>query len=261
MVVHFRVYVFVPNLHCNKNTNKMKTKVPLKLIALVILLGFTTQTFSKSKNNTIMNDSKKETIGLLVIMKAKPGKEQEVKDFLLGGLSLVQNEPQTVAWFAFQIDESTFGIYDTFQAEEGRQAHLTGEVAKALLANASDLLESFEAKTSIQPVDMIASSHKTGEQNKGLLVLMTAKEGKSQDVENFLNAGKQLVGEESKTLSWYAVKLNDTTYAIFDTFTGDQGRDAHLTGKVASALMENAPVILEGFEASAIQKIEIIASK
>ncbi|MBL0682700.1 antibiotic biosynthesis monooxygenase [Aquimarina mytili] len=98
-------------------------------------------------------------------------------------------------------------------------------------------------------------------QNKGLLVIMKSKEGKVTDVENFLNVGKQLVSDESKTLSWYAIKIDATTYAIFDTFTDDLGRDAHLTGKVAAALMENAPVLLDGFEASAIQKIDIIASK
>ncbi len=239
----------------------MKTKIPLQLTILVLLLGFSTQTFSNPKNTNIMNDAKKETIGLLVIMKAKPGKEQDVKNFLLGGLSLVLQEPQTVSWFAFQIDERTFGIYDTFEVEEGRQAHLSGEVAKALLANASNLLENFDAQTSIQPINVIASNHKAGFQNNGLLVIMKVKQGKSGDVENFLNAGMQLVGNEPKTLSWYAMKLDDTTYAIFDTFAGDAGRNAHLTGKVAAALMENAPVILEGFEASAIQKIDILASK
>tara|TARA_Y100001934_G_C12302719_1_gene750778 strand:+ start:293 stop:1012 length:720 start_codon:yes stop_codon:yes gene_type:complete len=239
----------------------MKTKIPLKLTFLVFLLGFTIQTFSKSKNTNIMNSTKKETIGLLVIMKAKPGKEQDVKKFLLGGLALVNQEPQTVSWFAFQIDNNTFGIYDTFEVEEGRQAHLTGEVAKALLANAGDLLENFDPSTDIQAIDVLASSHKSGLQNKGLLVTMKSKEAKTKDVENFLNVGKQLVGDESKTLSWYAIKIDATTYAIFDTFADDSGRDTHLTGKVAAALMENAPVLLDGFEASAIQKIDIIASK
>lgn len=239
----------------------MKTKVPLKLAFLVFLLGFTIQTFSKSKNTNIMNSTKKETIGLLVIMKAKTGKEQDVKNFLLGGLALVNQEPQTVSWFAFQIDNNTFGIYDTFEVEEGRQAHLTGEVAKALLANAGDLLENFDPSTDIQAVDVLGSNHKSGLQNKGLLVIMKSKEAKTTDVENFLNVGKQLVGDEPKTLSWCAIKIDATTYAIFDTFADDSGRDTHLTGKVAAALMENAPVLLDGFEASAIQKIDIIASK
>ncbi|GAA3628340.1 putative quinol monooxygenase [Flavivirga jejuensis] len=208
-----------------------------------------------------MKSTKEEIIGLLVTMKAKSGKEQDVKNFLLSGLALVNNEPQTVSWFAFQIDESTFGIYDTFKVEAGRQAHLTGEVAKALLANAENLLESFDVNVSIRPVSVLASNHKAGTQNKGLLVIMKAKAGKSTDVENFLQVGKQLVGDEPKTLSWYAIKLDDMTYAIFDTFAEDTGRDAHLTGKIAATLMENAPIILENFEATAIQKIDILASK
>ena len=61
----------------------MKTTIPLKLVLLVFLLGFTTQSFSKTKNTNIMNSTKNETIGLLVIMKAKPGKEQDVKNFLV----------------------------------------------------------------------------------------------------------------------------------------------------------------------------------
>lgn len=259
--IHSTVLCFTPNLHCNKKTRKNENYSSIKISAPSFLLGFTTQTFSKTKNTNIMNSTKNETIGLLVIMKAKPGKEQDVKNFLLGGLALVNQEPQTVSWFAFQIDSKTFGIYDTFEVEEGRQAHLTGEVAKALLANAGDLLEDFDPSTDIQPTDVLASNHKSGLQNNGLLVIMKSKEAKTADVENFLNVGKQLVSDEPKTLSWYAIKIDATTYAIFDTFADDSGRDAHLTGKVAAALMENAPVLLEGFQATAIQKIDIIASK
>ena len=98
----------------------MKFKSLIKLSSLVLMLGITIQTFSQSKKSNIMDNTKNENIGLLVIMKAKEGKEQEVKEFLLGGLSLVNAEPKTVSWFAFQIDEQTFGIYDTFEAEEGR---------------------------------------------------------------------------------------------------------------------------------------------
>ncbi|PXX21384.1 putative quinol monooxygenase [Arenibacter sp. ARW7G5Y1] len=208
-----------------------------------------------------MNNAKTEKIGLLVTMTAKSGKEQAVKDFLLGGLGLVNAEPKTESWFAFQIDEKTYGIYDTFESKEGRQAHLSGEVAKALMANAGDLLEGFDASKDIKMIDVIAANHKAGVQNNGLFVIMKAKQGKSADVEGFLNTGKELVGEEPMTISWYAVKLDDSTYAIFDTFAEDEGRDVHLNGKVAAALMENAPVILDGFEASAIQTIKIIASK
>lgn len=239
----------------------MNKNIPLKLVILTLFLGISMLSFSKFKHSTIMKNKKKETIGLLVTMKAKAGKEQDVKDFLINGLGIVNKEPQTLSWFAFQIDENTFGIYDTFEAEAGRQAHLTGDVAKALLANADHLLESFDANLSIQPVNVFASNHKPGTQNKGLLVIMNTKSGMSKDVENFLQIGKQLVSEEPETLSWYALKLDDSRYAIFDTFAEDTGRDSHLTGKIAAALMENAPVILKDFEVTAIQKIDILASK
>ena len=208
-----------------------------------------------------MKNTKKETIGLLVIMEAKPGKAQAVKDFLLSGLDLVNQEPETVSWFAFQIDKNTFGIFDTFKTEAGKQAHLKGEVAKALLANADHLLENFDVNENIQPTNIIATNHKIGAQRKGLVVMLEAKARQSENVERFLKVGKALVSNEPQTVSWYAIKLDNTRYAIFDTFADHSGRDAHLTGKVAAALMENAPLILKDFNTNAIQTIDILASK
>ncbi len=238
----------------------IKSKILTTTIIVVVQLGFSSQTFSKTNKNKMGNDTK-EKIGLLVTMTAKPGKEQAVRDFLLGGLSLVNQEPGTQSWYAFQIDENTFGIFDTFNKEKGRQAQQSGEVAKVLLANANDLLVDFDVNTSIQPANLMATKLSKAKGHKGLLVILTAKEGKASDVERFLLGGKALVNDEPKTLSWYAIQLNSNTYAIFDTFAEDEGRDAHLNGKVAAALVEDAPVILEGFNAEAIQMIDILASK
>lgn len=71
---------------------------------------------------------------------AKPGKEEEVAAFLKSGLMLVNEEPLTVTWYAVKFDRSTFGIFDTFEADEGREAHLNGKVAQALMAKAGELL-------------------------------------------------------------------------------------------------------------------------
>jgi quinol monooxygenase YgiN len=79
-------------------------------------------------------------VGLFVRLEAKPGKEAEVEAFLKSGLALVEEEPDTMAWFAIRLGESTFGIFDAFPGEEGRQAHLNGKVAAALMAKASELL-------------------------------------------------------------------------------------------------------------------------
>jgi quinol monooxygenase YgiN len=80
------------------------------------------------------------TCALYVELKAKPGKEEEVAAFLAGARSLVTAEPETVAWFAVRFDKQTFAIFDAFNTEAGRQAHLNGQVAAALLAKAGELL-------------------------------------------------------------------------------------------------------------------------
>lgn len=77
---------------------------------------------------------------LLVRLDAKAGKEDAVAKFLEGGLSIVQDEPATITWYALKLGPSTFGIFDTFPDDAGRDAHLAGRVAEALMANASELL-------------------------------------------------------------------------------------------------------------------------
>jgi quinol monooxygenase YgiN len=90
---------------------------------------------------------------LWVMLEAKPGKEKEVEAFLHGGLPLVEAEPETLTWFALKIGPSTFGIFDTFADEHGRQEHLTGKVAAALMASAADLLAK---PPSIEKIDVLA---------------------------------------------------------------------------------------------------------
>jgi quinol monooxygenase YgiN len=93
-------------------------------------------------------------VALLVRLEAKAGKEAEVADFLRGGLAIVEDEPATTAWFAIQLGPSTFGIFDAFPDDAGRQAHLAGRVAAALMAKAADLLSQ---PPSIEMVDVLAA--------------------------------------------------------------------------------------------------------
>jgi quinol monooxygenase YgiN len=79
-------------------------------------------------------------VALLVRLEAKPGREADVEELLRGGLSLVQDEPGTTAWYGVRLGDSTFGIFDTFPDDSGRQAHLSGRVARALNDRASELL-------------------------------------------------------------------------------------------------------------------------
>jgi quinol monooxygenase YgiN len=93
-------------------------------------------------------------VGILAQMESKPGKEDEVAAFLEGALGLVQEEPGTVTWYAIRLGPSTFGIFDTFESDEGRTAHLSGKVAEALMARASEL---FVRPPDIQSIDVLAS--------------------------------------------------------------------------------------------------------
>ncbi len=77
---------------------------------------------------------------LLARVEAKPGKEQAVEDFLKSALPLAEDEKDTIEWFALKIGPSTFGIFDTFNHEEGREAHLAGKIAAALMEHADELL-------------------------------------------------------------------------------------------------------------------------
>ncbi len=94
------------------------------------------------------------TVGLWVPLEAKPGKEEDVAAFLASAQALVDEEPETTAWFAARLGPSSFAIFDVFPDDSGRQAHLTGKVAEALMAQAEDL---FAAPPDIQQVDVIAS--------------------------------------------------------------------------------------------------------
>ena len=93
-------------------------------------------------------------LALLVRLEAKPGKENEVEEFLRSGLPLAMQEPATITWFALRLGPSTFGIYDTFADEAGRQAHLAGPIAAALMAKADRILSK---PPLIEKVDILAS--------------------------------------------------------------------------------------------------------
>jgi quinol monooxygenase YgiN len=94
------------------------------------------------------------TVGLLVRLEAKPGKENDVASFLEGGLAVVQGEPETTTWYAIRLGPSTFGIFDTFPDDSGRQAHLSGQVAAALMEKADEL---FAEAPNIERVDVLAA--------------------------------------------------------------------------------------------------------
>ncbi len=93
----------------------------------------------------------------------------------------------------------------------------------------------------------------------GLLVSLEAKAGSEDDLASFLAGALPLVREEPETTAWFAARLGPTRFAIFDTFPGESGRDAHLAGQVAAALMQQAPELLA--QAPTIEQVDILAEK
>jgi quinol monooxygenase YgiN len=156
--------------------------------------------------------------------------------------------------------DSQYAIFDTFAAESGRNAHLSGKVAAALMANASDLLASGPA---IGHVDILASMVRpestSTEAKVGLYVPLFAKPEKAEVVKKFLIDALPLVQKEPETLQWFAFRKSETEFGIFDTAAGESGRDAHLNGQVAAALMANAEELLE--TPPSIRKVDILALK
>lgn len=93
-------------------------------------------------------------LALYVRLEAKPGKEAAVEEFLRSGLPIVLEEPATITWYGIKMGPSTYGIFDTFADEAGRQAHLSGKVAAALMEKASEL---FAEPPMIVKVDVLAA--------------------------------------------------------------------------------------------------------
>jgi quinol monooxygenase YgiN len=96
----------------------------------------------------------KVNLGLLVRLEAKSGKEAEVEQFLKSGLAIVQGEPATITWYAIRLSPTTFGVFDTFPTDSGRDAHLNGQLAAALMAKAGDL---FSKPPQIEKLDILAA--------------------------------------------------------------------------------------------------------
>jgi quinol monooxygenase YgiN len=93
----------------------------------------------------------------------------------------------------------------------------------------------------------------------GVLALLEAKPGKGEDLGKFLEAGRDLAAAEPGTMTWYAFKISDTTYGIFDTFNDDAGRQAHLNGQIPAALSQVADDLLAA--APDIRTIDVLAVK
>src|SRR4051794_34741370 len=162
--------------------------------------------------------------GLLVRLEARPGRDNDVEDLLRSALPMVRQEAATTAWFAIRFGRNEYGIFDVFPDDAGRDAHLAGPIAKALMEQ-SDAL--FAKQPQIQRLDVLA--HKlpggllTAADTKGLLLTFKAKSGHERMVEDFLRDAMPMVQQEPKTSAWFAIHIDGGAYGIFDVFPDSGG--------------------------------------
>ncbi|KAH8105331.1 hypothetical protein BXZ70DRAFT_904537 [Cristinia sonorae] len=220
-------------------------------------------------------------VGLFVPLVAKPPQTTTVKDFLISALPLVEAEPETLQWFAIQYtsrlsvsptstSESNsepltthYLIFDTFAADSGRQAHLNGKVAAALMGNREALLVEGDEGVAIKPVEVL--QHKVGKLGEGkklvcgLRVLMTANKDKVEDVkQHLINVGTKLLDEANPPV-WYGFWFPDTAqFGIIGLFTSEAEREERLAGQTAVAMRFNELGIFES--PPEVIKVNVLAS-
>jgi quinol monooxygenase YgiN len=95
-------------------------------------------------------------LALFARFEAKPGKEKEVESFLKKALEMASQEPTTLMWYALKLESRVYGVFDAFADESGRQTHLTGPIAKALMESAPEL---FVAPPSIERIELLGAKN------------------------------------------------------------------------------------------------------
>jgi quinol monooxygenase YgiN len=183
---------------------------------------------------------------LLVRFEAQSGKDGEVEEFLRSAVPLVDAEPATRAWFAIRFGRLEYGIFDVFEDDAGRTAHLDGPVGTALKERGAEL---FAGEPEIVPVDVLADKlPESGapEVTKGLLLTWPPRSGHEDEVAEFLRGARSIVADEPATIAWFALSLPDGSFGIFDVFPDNSGRFAHLTGKVPLEIAKHATSLLGG---------------
>ena len=185
--------------------------------------------------------------------KAVASQTKALNDVLIQGGEIVKNsEPQTKLWFSLKESDTLYAIFDTFLDENGRTKHVEGKAAAALKEISSKAVVDGWDKGVVKNINNyeILSHHlskNVGKSTEATYILLKAKVGQEKHLSEFLKGSAKTVGEtEENTLFWSALKLNDTTFAIFDTYTDAKGRKAHFEGKVANALKEKSAAWVEG---------------
>lgn len=220
----------------------MKTQILQTLAALALITTSATAQDTPMENHTAS----------YIAMPAADGQTEAFAAFLAGAAPIVkETEPGTVLWFALQAGD-TLAIFDIFTDHTARQAHFSGAVAAALNQNADALvaggwddgvvahINNSDVLSVKEPVDLYTATTAT-------YIKLEAAPGKGPELAALLTAAGPIVADtEPKTLFWAALQIDDNTFAIFDIFADNSGRDAHFAGQVAGLLNEKASELVSG---------------
>jgi quinol monooxygenase YgiN len=194
-------------------------------------------------------------LGLLARLDAADGKEAELERLLTEARAIVDAEAGTTAWFALRFGHGEFGVFDAFEDEAGRNAHLGGGVVAALQQHA----ELLDGAPEIEKVEVLADKLTSGPVTKGLLLRLPIKESHAEDAAKFLRDGQAIVAEEAATTAWFAIKFEDGSYGVFDVFPNKKGRRAHLLGKIPQQLALHGLPWLHGLPH--LSTVDVLAQK
>ena len=200
----------------------------------------------------------------MINMICQDNQSSELEIFLKHGSEGVRKtEPNTKTWFALKGENNAFVIFDAFLNNEGRAQHFSGKVAAALQEHSEILIESGWQEGVLNnlinsKVLSSATPNKHIQANIANYIVFNTKEGKSKQLATFLAGAAELVQKtEPKTLFWFALQLDDNTFAIFDAFADVSGQQAHFSGEVAKALKDNSEELIKnGWEKGIVANIK-----
>jgi quinol monooxygenase YgiN len=240
---------------------KMRTKLAL----LAATVGLTSINVNGHANEALnMNNHHKLKEATMIKMESQHNKSAELEKFLkLGGSLVKKTEPNTKVWFALKESNKEFIIFDAFLNDEGRNQHFAGKVAAALKEDSKVLVKGGWEDGVVKHItnSRILSSKMPSTNTKVTVanyIVFKAKEGRTQQLADLLTGAAELVQKtEPKTTFWFALKLNDDTFAIFDAFEDASGQKAHFAGKVAGALKSNSKTLVkDGWEKGVVANIK-----
>ena len=238
-------------------------KLKSKLAVLAATLGLTSiNLYANEELNMSNHHQLKE--GTMINMTSQYNQSSKLESFLKSGGDLVKKtEPNTKTWFALKGNNEEFVIFDAFLNPEGRNQHFAGKVAAALKDSSEELVLGGWQKGVVENItnskvlsSKIPSAH--SKVNIANYIVFQSKEGKSQQLADLLSGAAELVqATEPNTVFWFALQLDDHTFAIFDAFKDLSGQKEHFAGKVAAALKDNSDALVKnGWEQGVVANIK-----